>query len=153
MSENTITHDEILYRRVRSNRGLYDILPNGRVLFNSQAFADPAFRPSVDRAKLCKDGPKHTLGSYSDAGVTSLITGDVRSISNLEQQDRNEIRTFKVDVEYKPIINDPTQPENIAHAEICTVPQCTKPIFRRLREQLALLANTRQWEIEPPDLQ
>ena len=151
MLENTITDDEILYRRVRSNYGLYETQPNGRVLFNSQAFADPARRPSVDRAKLCKDGPKHTLGSYTDAGITSLITGDVRSINNLEQQDRNEIRTFEVDVEYKPTINDPILPENIAHAEICTNPPCTKGIFRRLREQLALLANARQWEIEPPD--
>ena len=153
MSENIITPDEILYRRVRSNKGLYDLLPGGKVLFNSQAFADPAFRPSVDRARLCKDGPKHTLGSYSDAGVTSLITGDVRSINGLEQHDGNEIRTFEVDVEYKPIINDPTQPENEAHAEICTKPPCTKRVFKRLREQLALLANARQWEIEPPDSQ
>lgn len=146
MAENIITPDEILYRRVRSNKGLYETIPGRKVLFNSQAFADPAFRPSVDRAKLCKDGPRHTLGPYSDAGVTSLVTGDVRGINNLD-----EIRTFEVNVEHMPIMSDHTQPENEAHAEIFTKPQCTKSVFRRLRERLALLANTRQWEIEPPD--
>lgn len=154
MSEDSITDDEILYRRIPRNRGLYDVQPDGRVVFNSQAFAERTFRPSVDRAKKCENDPGHTLGPYEDAGVTSLIAGDVRGIRDLIQYDSSgkyPVQTFGVDVEYTPIINDPVLPDNNAHAEICTVPPCSRGVFKRLCEQLALLANARQWEIKPSE--
>ncbi|HJT56468.1 MAG TPA: hypothetical protein VJ761_08235 [Ktedonobacteraceae bacterium] len=154
MIETPITDDEILFRRILANKGLYETLPDGRVLFSSQAFADRTFRPSVDRASLCDNSPKHSLGPYSDkeAGVTSLITGDVRGI--IEHEREGLIQTFFVDVEHKPIEKDPDQPdssENFAHAEIYTTPPCTKGVFKKLRERLALLANASQWALKPSE--
>ena len=101
MLEIPITDDEILYRRILDGLDLYEVQADGTVLFNSQAFADRSWRPSVDRAKLCNNNPKHTLGSFS-GGVTSLVTRDVRSINDIVQYDKNQIpiQVFKVDVEY-----------------------------------------------------
>lgn len=150
MSENPITDNEILYRRIRDDMDLYDTLADGTVLFNSQAFAERSWRPSVDRAKLCGNDPRHTLGSFS-GGVTSILTFDVRSINDLVQY-RNEIpvENFEVDVEHVPIIHELNEPDNFAHAEIYTKPPCpNKRVFKRLCEKLALLANARQWEIKP----
>jgi hypothetical protein len=155
MLENSITPDEILYRRILANKGLYEIQPDKRVLFFSQAFAERTFRPSVERAKKCENNPRHTLGPHEDAGVTSLVTRDIQGINDLIQYDssgRNRIQTYSVDVEYKPIINEPPLPDNDAHSEIYTLPPCSRGVFKRLCERLALLANARQWEIKPPDL-
>src|SRR5437588_1082668 len=111
-----VTDDEILYRRILDGLGLYEVQADGTVLFNSQAFADRSWRPSVDRAKLCNNEPKHTLGSFS-GGVTSIVARDVRLINDIIQYDKNQnpIQLFKVDVEHVPIIDDPINP---AHAEI-----------------------------------
>src|SRR5437764_3460293 len=149
-----VTDEEILYRRILDGKDLYEVQDDGTVLFNSQAFAERAWRPSVDRAKLCDNNPKHTLGSFS-GGVTSLVTGDVRSINDLVQYDRNEspIQKFNVDVEHIPIKDDPIDPDNLAHAEIYTVPDCpNRKVFKKLCERLALLANARQWELKPASL-
>src|SRR5437016_13014189 len=118
-----VSDDEILYRRILDGFDLYDVQADGTVLFNSQAFADRSWRHSVDRAKLCNNEPKHTLGSFS-GGVTSIVTRDVRLINDIVQYDKNQnpIQLFKVDVEHVPIIDDPINPDNPAHAEIHTSP-------------------------------
>ncbi len=147
MSENPITDDEVLYRRVPSNmKGLLKTLPDGTLKVSSQAFLDRNYRPSVDRAKLRNFNPSQTLGPFL-GGVVSVITGDVRSIVDLVQPPLS----MKVDVEPKPIIDDPIEPDNPAHAEIYTNPICSRSAFQRLCERLALLANSRPWEIEPSD--
>lgn len=154
MSDNPISDDEVLYRRVPSNiKGLLKIQPDGTVKVSSQAFQEPNRRPSVDRAKIRENDPWKTLGSYT-GGVISIITFDVRSIDILVQYDKNQNPTgpIKVDVKPDPIFDDPIEPDNPAHAEIYTDPICSKNAFQRLCERLALLANNRPWEIEPPSL-
>jgi len=153
MPENPITDDEILYRCVPDNKGLLKIQPNGTFKISSQAFHDPNQRPSVDRARLRENDPSRTLGPYS-GGVTSIVTHDVRTIDDLVQYDKDQrpIQDFIVDVEPKPIFDDPNEPDNYAHAEIYTNPLCPRRVFQRLCERLALLANSRPWEIEPPIL-
>jgi hypothetical protein len=151
ISKIPVTDDEILYRRVPYGRNLYILQPDGTVRFSSQAFSDRSFRPSVDRAKLCYHDPRRTQHEASD-GVTSLVVHDVRSIDTIVQNDKDgkPIRTFGVDVEHVPILNHPELPDNPAHAEIHTVPECPdKKIFRKLCERLAQLASKRSWEIEP----
>ncbi len=157
MSENPIsdvTDNEILYRRILDGKDLYEVRDDGTVIFKSQAFSDIDFRTSVDRAKLCGNDPKRTLGRYQ-GGVVSLVALKVRAIDDLIQFDRNKnpIQTFNVDIEHVPIINDPIEPDNLAHAEIHTKPECpNSKVFKRLRERLALLANERQWELKPSSL-
>lgn len=151
MSEDTINNDEILYRRIRDDMDLYETQADGSVLFNSMAFAERSGRPSVDRAHLCKNGPKDTLGDFS-GGVTSIVTGDVRSMPELVQYDKNQspVQKFTADVEPMPIVNEPNERDNPAHAEIYTIPTCTnKRVLKRFYEQLALLANSRQWALKP----
>jgi hypothetical protein len=154
-NENHVANDEILYRRVLSGRDLYETKTDGTVEFYAQAFGDTeGFRTSVDRAKLCGNDPQYTLGTFS-GGVVSLVTLDIRSIEDIPQyskggNDQKIIRSFKADVTYAPIINDPREPDNPAHSEIHTTPECpNRGVFKRLRERLALLANARQWELEP----
>lgn len=153
MLEDKIDDEEILYRRVPTHiKGLIKQLPNGGLGVSSTAFLDTGYRPSVDRAKLRGNDPKQTLGTMA-GGVVSLKTGDVRSIENLVQYDNKTkqiVCTFISDVEPKPIFDCPDEPDNPAHAEIYIHPPCTRKIFERLRERLALLANNRPWEIVPP---
>ena len=117
---------------------------------SSQAFADRFFRPLVDRAKLCENDPRHTQRQQADA-VVSVVTGNVRAIDSVMKiNSGGQAQKFNVDVEHAPIVNHPSEPDNFAHAEIYTKPECDKNIFRKLKEKLAQLANERLWEIEPP---
>lgn len=149
MLKTPIMDREILYRRVPHDKNLYFIQPDGVVKVSSSAFLDPFFRPSVDRAELCKYDPRKTQLKPTD-GIVSLVTLDVRSITiERNNEDGMPIQTFKVDVEHMPIQDNPTIPDNIAHAEIYTDPACSnRKVFHRLREKLAQLANQRPWEIE-----
>lgn len=141
---------EILYRRVPYVEGLYAIQADGTVKVSSAVFSDRFFRPSVNRAELCHNDPRKTQHELSD-GVVSVVTHDVRSIDTVVQNDKagKIIQKFDVDIEHVPILNDPTLPDNPAHAEIYTNPHCpNKSVFRKLAERLAQLANERPWEIE-----
>jgi hypothetical protein len=149
-----VADEEILYRRVPRVEGLYVIQAGGTVKVSSAAFSDRSFRPSVDRAELCHFDPRKTQHELSD-GVVSVVTRDVRSIDTVVQNDTDgkPIQTFRVDVEHVPILNNPTLPDNVAHAEIYTNPACpNKSVFRKLSERLAQLANGRPWEIELQDI-
>lgn len=149
MLKNTVTDDEILYRRVPHDRNFL-VVRDGKMRVSSQAFADRFFRPSVDRAKLCENDPRHTQRQQSDA-VVSIVTGNVRAIDNITKTGSDgQVQKFDIDVEHMPIVNYPLEPDNLAHAEIHTKPECDKNIFRKLKERLAQLANERLWEIEPP---
>lgn len=146
-----VADDEILYRRIPHGKNLYVVQSDGTVKFSSQAFADRSFRPSVDRAELRHYDPHLTQKDPSD-GVASVITKDVRSIDTVVQNDEkgNPIRIFCADVEHVPIMNHPDLPDNLAHAEIYLIPECSnKTVFRKFCERLALLAGERPWEIEP----
>lgn len=152
MPENSITDDEILYRRVPAGRNLYEILSDGTIRLSSQAFYESGHRPSVDRAKLRNNDPKLTLGQFS-GGVVSFVTLDVRSITIdvLDKQNSGSYH-YDVDVEPAPVFGHPMLPDNPAHAEIYTIPPCDKKAFKILRERLLQLANTRPWEIVPSDV-
>lgn len=153
--ENHVDDDELLYRRILDGRDLYTTNDDGIVEFYAQAFGDTeGYRTSVDRANLCHNDPRYTLSIYS-GGVVSLVALEIRSLEPLPQYGKNginqpPIRTFDVDVEPVPIVDDPNDPDNPAHAEIYTIPECpNSKVFKRLREKLALLANARQWELRP----
>lgn len=152
MPENSITDDEILYRRVPSGRNLYEILSDGTIRLSSQAFYESGHRPSVDRAKLRNYDPKLTLGQFS-GGVVSFVTLDVRSITiDVLDKQINSSYHYVVDVEPAPVFDHPTLTDNPAHAEIYTIPLCDKKAFKILRERLLQLANARSWEIVPSDM-
>ena len=150
MSISFVVDTEILYRRVPRADGLYIVQTDGTIKVSSAAFSDRSFRPSVDRAELRHYDPRHTQREASD-GVVSVVACDVRAIDTVVQKDKNEkvIQTFNIDVEHVPIINHPELPDNLAHAEIYTNPECpNRSVFRKLAEKLAQLANERAWEIE-----
>ncbi len=157
MLEDSISDDESLYRRVPDDVRFIKELPGETFRISSQAFYDRSQRISVDRAKLRENNPQQTLASYpGPAGVVSIKTGDVRAIHDLMHHDQTLGLTqkFEVDVEPAPILNDPNEPDNPAHAEICTKPKCPKKVFQILIERLALLVNSKEhkWLIEPPSI-
>ncbi|MGH2516960.1 MAG: hypothetical protein ACRDHP_15010 [Ktedonobacterales bacterium] len=149
-----VNDDEDLYRCVwydeGENRvGLYVTEPDGTVKFSSQVFNDRRQRPSVDRATLCGHEPKHAQKKPS-AGVTAVLAGKIRVLGPFDQSAPGKvIEKVIVDVEHKPIKDDPNEPDNLAHAEIFTQPVCSGNVFRKVREALALLANDRGWLIKP----
>ncbi len=154
MPNNCITDDEILYRRVPDNKGLLKVQDDGTIKISSQAFYESSYRPSVDRAKLRENDPRRSLGPYA-GGVVSVMAHEVRAIDSLVQYDKNQqpMQVFAVNVEPKPIFDDPNEPDNPAHAEIYIEPECSRRVFQRLCERLALLANNRAWEIAPTKFQ
>ena len=149
MSDNFVDPDEILYRRILAGRKLYNYLPDGTIKISSMAFTDQEFKISVDRAKLCTNDPRYTLG-YELGGVVSLVTRDIQDITDLTRNNQKgeTIEQFKIDVEPDPL------PNNDAHAVIFATPEFTKAdkqaAFKRLCKRLARLAGERQWEILPP---
>ena len=88
MPKTFVNDNETLYRRVPYGRNLYVVQPDSSIRFSSQAFSDPRYRPSVDRAELCHHNPTHTQLKPSD-GVISLVTHNVRSIEGIVQNDQN----------------------------------------------------------------
>lgn len=148
MTQDFVGDDEVLYRCVFYGRiNLYQIQDN-RAKITSQAFADKAMRPSVDRAELCDKNPCKSQKDEKD-GVVSLITKDVRLIDSVTQNDpkgKPEF-TYKIDVLPRPV------EDNEAHAQIEPSPEYkNKTPFRKLLERLAYLADRRGWEIEPYEI-
>jgi hypothetical protein len=136
-----VADGEQLYRRVPIR--FIQFLPDGTLRATSQAFADRTFETSVDRARLCPNGPRDTRRDPTD-GVLSLLAGAVRT--PLEQRDAKGsiIATCTIEVLAAPL------PENTAHALIVIMPPCPPDrLFRKLCARLALLAEQRPWEIPP----
>lgn len=133
MLADHVADEEILYRCVRPN--YYVRLADGTSRPSSQAFTDPEFLISVDRAKLCNHDPRYTQREATDF-ICSLVTEQVRDIRTVRTP-----HTVRVDPE--PVN------ENPAHAIIHAEPQfASKNAFRKLQEALALIAT---WEIGPAD--
>jgi hypothetical protein len=146
MSVPPVDDDELLYRNVRGGEHTVDSPP----LVLPEAFFDRARRPSVDRARLCGDNPRHTqLGTD---GVAVLKAGEIREIGDVAlTPPKAPPRAFMVDVDAKPITGLPGGRSNLAHAEIFLTPASDNDrVFRKLRVALARLANQRPWAIEPP---
>ena len=150
MEKTPIEDDEILFRRV-PNTPDYIVRRDGKIRISSQAFAERHYRPSVDRAKFREHNPRLCQQKTTDA-VVSVIAGNVRAILSVVKNDGNGhlVQQYYVDVEHVPIENDPIEQDNLAHAEIFTKPPSDKSVFRKLKESLALLANLRLWDVEPP---
>ncbi len=148
MPDDFVHNDEILYRRISAGRKLYKIRTDGTIEISSEAFSDRELRVSVDRAKLCDNNPRYTLGN-EPGGVVSFLARDVRNVDGLTRNDRkgNPLQQFKIDVEPVPLSDNP------AHAEIYAIPEFAdvdkKGAFHRLCRRLVRLTEARQWEIPP----
>ena len=149
MSER-VEDTEVLYRRVIFDPVCFEVVGD-KIVVTSTAFNDRHKQPSVDRAKLCNAEPAYTQGADKRAGVVSLITEEVRSISL--QSGGETPQTYIVDVVADPVGPDhPHLVENPAHAEIRADPSISsKGVFQRLRRSLALLAQKRGWLILPDE--
>ena len=108
MSDDFVHDDEILYRRIPAGRKLYKIRTDGTIEISSEAFSDRQLRVSVDRAKLCDNNPRFTLGNEPGV-VVGLLTSDVRNLENLTRNDQkgNPLVQFKIDVEPVPLSDNP----------------------------------------------
>ena len=143
MLNDFVSDEEILYRRISIHRNLYKVKPDGTVEISSAAFSDRELRVSVDRARLCDNNPRHTLGNEPGI-VIGLLTYDVRNVKDLTRNDSagKPIQSFKVDVEPVPL------PENAAHAEIFAIPQFVEGgkngAFHRLCRRLVRLVEDKQ---------
>jgi hypothetical protein len=143
MFDNFIANSEIIYRRIEASKGFYRIQTDGTIKIVSQAFSarefNGEFRISVDRAKLCNNNPRHTLGTELGV-VVSLVAEQVRKIDDITRNDSKgkSIQQFKIDIEPVPL------PSNVAHAEIYAMPRFEKAdqrgAFYRLCERLKRLA-------------
>lgn len=146
--EDFVRDDEHLYRRIPADRKLYKQKADGTLEISSLAFSDRAYRVSVDRAILCNNDPKHTLGTES-GGVVSLLAREIRNVDDLTRNDQkgNATQKFKIDIAPAPLSDNP------AHAEIYAIPAFTdidsKGAFHRLCRRLARLAESKQWAIAP----
>ena len=138
--DDFVDDSEVLYRRLAASRNLYTVKDDGTVEIHSTAFGDRDFKISVDRAKLCNNDPRHTMGSESGI-VACLVTEQVRDIKNLTcGETKDDSQVFRIEVKPAPL------PHNPAHAEIYGIPDfATKSAFRRLCRRLAQLAEQGQW--------
>jgi hypothetical protein len=143
MPDDFVDNDEILYRRISARRKLYKIRTDGTIEISSEAFSDRHLRVSVDRAKLCDNNPRYTLGNEPGV-VVGLLTSDVRNLDGLTRNDQkgNPLVQFKIDVEPVPLL------ENPAHAEIFAIPAFEnddkRGAFHRLCRRLVRLVEEKQ---------
>ena len=137
-----VDDSEELYRRVPSDQMYFKRELTGEIRVSRSAFSDRRQRPSVDRAQLCRHDPSWTQKGDESAGVVSLLTQNVRLIGDIISISSDGTSVFHtVDVVAAP------EPDNIAHAEIITVPHLEKNNpFKRLQGKLAEIA---KWEILP----
>lgn len=139
-----VDNDEVLYRQV-PNRSSHFSYSEGQLHLSSSAFNDASSQPSVDRARLNGNDPNRTKKAPTD-GVASLVTEQVRAITDVVQRERDGTVefTYRIDVEAAPIDG------NEAHALIVTDPAFRSGnTFKRLKESLARLASARGWAVEP----
>lgn len=148
ISDDFVDDNEMLYRRILAGRKLYKYKTDGTIEISSEAFSDRELRVSVDRAKLCNNNPKHTLGN-APGGVVALVARDVRNVDDLTRNDSkgNPVQRFNIEVEPVPLSNNP------AHAEIYAIPAFAdvdrRGAFHRLCRRLVRLAEAQQWAILP----
>ncbi len=144
---------ETIYRSVAPGQIAWS---DGEPHVSSSAFLDPYFKPSVDRAPLCVNGPDQTQRSPAD-GVCQLVARRVRAISPAKVGDRDALghvlqeRTVDVVPDAVPENDERGRPSNPAHALIVTTPQISKKTsaWSRVREALAFVAGETPWAIVP----
>jgi hypothetical protein len=147
MYNDFIDNDEILYRRIPAwCEKSYEIQEDGTIKIDRSAFFDRGMKISVDRAKLCNNNPRYTLGNQVGV-VVSLVAGQVRKADEEEDLTRNDSKgnpiQFRIDIEPAPL------PTNPAHAQIFSIPEFVKAdngkTFRKLTRYLARLAEQGVW--------
>jgi hypothetical protein len=144
MSDDFVDNNEILHRRIATNLNYYEIKNDGTIEISRLAFSDRKMRISVDRAKLCNNNPRSTLGNEIGI-VVSLVAEKVRNIDGLARKDSKgkPVQHFAIDIEPAPL---PSKP---AHAEIFSIPEFVKAdnnaAFRQLCRHLSRLAEEGQW--------
>lgn len=155
-----VAKDEDVYRMVRHGRGYYtvDVSSQRVVTVSPEAFADPAFQPSVDRVGFRRGDPAATQRAPENA-VVQLPVAKIRDLGPIEERSAKDEVVFRHDVDVKP---DPVpekdgQPANPAHALVVVRPDYRKPRpsseFRKLKVALARLAEeTGSWPVLPLEL-
>ncbi len=149
--EATPVHDiEDLYRAIRADRGEFTVTADGQLKFSASAFNDRDRTPSVDRSSI-RTEPRDTRINATD-GVTVVRAAQVRSIRTIriDPGKKNDDRVYQVDAIHRPLPDDDDPAENPAHCQIeCCPSIATDNHYRKLKEALALLANTRGFIVNP----
>lgn len=123
----------MLYRCIRVE---YAKLVDGVWQCSENAFLDPEKEPSVDRANYCKNNPEYSKRGATD-GIASLSAQEVRNIKNVvkkSESGKTIEHEYTIDIKPDPLI------ENPAHAKIYADELLTSKPFKRLREELANIA-------------
>jgi hypothetical protein len=153
-----IGDEEVLFRSVEGDpaKGQWARDEDNVLRVSSQAFMDPTYRPSVDRAALCSNDPLWTRRKPGD-GVVRLSAASIRAISPQEVGDRDSkghvSQERRVDAVPDRIDADAAtqRTANPAHALIVTTPQIatSNKAWSRVRAALAFVANQHGWALEP----
>ena len=140
---------EPLFRAVRDDVQYYSCDTNGVLRkLSASAFNDRDMEPSVDRASLRPGGPSDSRKSDTD-GVISLVAREVRSIKAVVTLDKkaHPVNNHQVDVVHAPEI------DNHSHALVKTAPTVANDsTFKRLKEALCRLAESKGWAFPPHSL-
>ena len=139
--------DELLYRAVKDTETHHVCDGGGRLVrLLASAFNDPDKKPSVDRAIMRGDlGPAATRQHESD-GVVAVVAEEVRAISSVKAFDakgENPV-LHAVDVQHRPLAT------NYSHSQVEAAPNIRGDgAFKKLKEALCYIANTRGWTLPP----
>ncbi len=134
MSFDKVSADEMLYRCIRAE---YAKLVDGVCQCSENAFLDPEKEPSVDRANYCNNNPEYSRRDATD-GIASLSAQEIRNIQNVVMRSENgKTIKHKYTIDIKP---DPLE-GNLAHAKIYADELLTSKPFKKLKEELAKIAN------------
>lgn len=150
--------DELLFRSVEGDpaKKHWHRDEDNVLRVSSAAFMDPAYKPSIDRARLCGDDPTWTRRNPAD-GVVRLTAAGIRAIDPAKVADLDAkghvAQERRVDAVPDPIEEDAAlqRRANPAHALVVTTPQIAtnNKAWSRVRAALAFVANEHGWAIEP----
>lgn len=134
-SKDHVQDDELLYRGVRRK---YWVETAEGFRLSKQAFTEPEYKISVNRAALCDCDPS-SVQEDSTCFVRRILAERIRSISNVGKYHNTEqVTGHAIDVHPAPLET------NDAHAEIVANPEINnEKIFRRLQ---ASLVRVSEWE-------
>ncbi|WP_133649648.1 hypothetical protein [Paraburkholderia flava] len=144
-----VSDDESLYRRAPKTCVVYE---SGVERISSSAFNDRGHKPSVDRACM-RRAPEESKADAAD-GILEILAAEVRAIRDIEITNpaSQPPAYYAVDVHHRPIIADEATATvaNPAHAQIEARPHAEATSrFKKIKEALALIANSRGWLIRP----
>ncbi|WP_154048383.1 hypothetical protein [Thiomonas intermedia] len=154
MAPTRVDDEENLYRSIRPSSKEYCI-KDGELVFSHMAFNDAGEKPSVDRSSMRNNPSESKKGP--DDGVVGILTANVRAVQSIKinpNSTPDDNKRYAVDAIHRPIVGDPSQPDNLAHCQIEVAPEFqVKSHFRKLKEALARLATSSGFMIEPIEKQ